>query len=86
MDQNLQLPTASQIRGARAMLGLTQEHCSKQAGVALSSYKQYEHLPDTAIVLTKLKYSTVSLIVEFFNSCGIVFGLSDDGLSVSLLS
>lgn len=68
------------------MLGLTQEQCSKHAGVSLTSYKRYEQLEDTEMVLNELKYSTVKSIVSFFEEKGIVFTFNYNGAGVALPS
>ena len=83
INENLSLPNGRQIRGARALLGFTQEHCSRAAGVALSSYKRYEHTNDSQILLIELKYRTVIAVVDYFLSCGIQFGNSEQIVFVS---
>ena len=83
IKENFSLPSGRQIRGARALLGFTQESCAKAAGVSLSSYKRYEGISDSETLLLLLKYGTIMSIVEYFYSCGIEFGNSAQAIFVS---
>lgn len=86
MDQikeTFSLPNSRQIRGARALLGFTQEFCATKAGVSLSSYKRYERIADGETILLMIKYSTVISIVDYFQSCGIQFGNSNQTIFLS---
>ena len=86
MDQikeTFSLPNSRQIRGARALLGFTQEFCAKKAGVSLSSYKRYERIADGETILLMIKYSTVVSVVDYFQSCGIQFGNSNQTIFLS---
>ena len=83
IEANFSLPKGRQIRGARAVLGFTQEFCAKKAGVSLSSYKRYEAIADNETILLIIKYSTVISTVDYFQSCGIQFGNSDQTIYLS---
>jgi len=83
IEETFSLPNGRQIRGARALLGFTQEFCAKKAGVSLSSYKRYEGMADNETILLIIKYSTVISIIDYFKSCGIEFGNSDQTLYLS---
>ena len=83
IEVTVSLPNGRQIRGARAILGFTQEFCAKKAGVSLSSYKRYEGIADNETILLIIKYSTVISIIDYFQSCGIVFGNSDETIFLS---
>ena len=83
IEVTFSLPNGRQIRGARAILGFTQEFCAKKAGVSLSSYKRYERIADDETILLIIKYSTVLSIIDYFQSCGIQFGNSDESIFLS---
>jgi len=83
IEVTVSLPNGRQIRGARAILGFTQEFCAKKAGVSLSSYKRYERIADDETILLIIKYSTVISIIDYFQSCGIQFGNSNETIFLS---
>ena len=83
IEETFWLPNSRQIRGARALLGFTQEFCAKKAGVSLSSYKRYEGIADNETILLIIKYSTVISVINYFQSCGIQFGNSDQTIFLS---
>ena len=83
IKETFSLPYGRQIRGARALLGFTQEFCAKKAGVSLSSYKRYERIADNETILLIIKYSTVISVINYFQSCGIQFGNSDETIFLS---
>ena len=83
IEETFSLPNGRQIRGARAILGFTQEFCAKKAGVSLSSYKRYERIADDETILLIIKYSTVISIIDYFQSCGIQFGNSNETIFLS---
>ena len=83
IEETFWLPNSRQIRGARALLGFTQEFCAKKAGVSLSSYKRYERIADNETILLIIKYSTVISVINYFQSCGIQFGNSDETIFLS---
>ena len=77
-------PTGPQVRGARAMLGLTQEKTAKGAGVALSALKKYESLEINDFPLAYLRYQTISKLIKFYESHGLRFFVDDENISIQI--
>lgn len=84
MDQRVQFPNGSQIKAARCLLNITQEHCALNIGISLSTLKKYEQLSDNELVLEHVRYQLVTKILNYFESANVKFEKTEDGISVSL--
>ena len=78
------VPTGVQIRGARAMLGLTQEQCAQGSGIALSALKKYESLEKNKFPLAHLRYQTISRLIEFYESHRLRFYGDNESISIKI--
>ena len=81
-SETIIIPKSAQVRAARALLGITQIECAKMAGIALSSLKKYEALPNNEEPLRQMRFDTIEKLVGFYEGCGVQFVITDENVSV----